>query len=84
MIVVLLKAMTLIPLALGILGFKTWNALQLSFVSFVIAIGMAVYNLCRKVVGDHVPPPIIAHNGWEAARSFIDEEAQKLAYSAYA
>ncbi|XP_045474013.1 uncharacterized protein LOC123680257 [Harmonia axyridis] len=84
MIVVLLKAMTLIPLALGILGFKTWNALQLSFVSFVVAIGMAVYNLCRKVVGDHVPPPIVAHNAWEAARSFGNEYAQKMAYSGYA
>ncbi|KAK9890826.1 hypothetical protein WA026_012172 [Henosepilachna vigintioctopunctata] len=87
LIVVLLKAMTLIPLALGILGFKTWNALQLSFVSFVIAIGMAVYNLCRKVVGDHVPPQIVAHNPWDsghyAARSLDNSEAQKLAYSGH-
>ncbi|KAL3267846.1 hypothetical protein HHI36_006987 [Cryptolaemus montrouzieri] len=83
LIVVLLKAMTMIPLALGILGFKTWNALQLSFVSFVIAIGMAVYNLCRKVVGDHVPPPIVAaHHPWES-RSNEGYADQKLVYSAY-
>lgn len=50
LIVLVLKAITLIPLALGILGIKTWNALQLSFVSFVTSIVLAVWKLCAKVI----------------------------------
>lgn len=46
---VLLKAITLVPLGLGILGIKAFNALQLSFFSFVISIALAVFQLCRKV-----------------------------------
>lgn len=46
---VLLKAITLVPLGLGILGIKAFNALQLSFFSFVISVGLAVFQLCRKV-----------------------------------
>lgn len=46
---VLLKAMTLIPLALGVLGLKAWNALQLSFFSFITAFALAVFQLCKKV-----------------------------------
>ncbi|CAB3367745.1 Hypothetical predicted protein [Cloeon dipterum] len=33
LVFVLLKAMTLVPLAIGVLGLKAWNALQLSFFS---------------------------------------------------
>lgn len=50
MVFVLLKAMTLIPLALGVLGLKAWNALQLSFFSFVISTAMAIFQLCKKVM----------------------------------
>lgn len=80
--------MVLIPLALGILAIKTWNALQLSFVSFVVAVALGVWNLCKKISGDHVHPHIVAaHPVWEdphhAARRFAEEEAQKMAYSAY-
>lgn len=46
---VLLKAITLVPLGLGILGIKAFNALQLSFFSFVISVGLATFQLCRKV-----------------------------------
>lgn len=46
---VLLKAITLVPLGLGILGIKAFNALQLSFFSFIISVGLAVFQLCRKV-----------------------------------
>lgn len=46
---VLLKAITLVPLGLGILGIKAFNALQLSFFSFVISVALAVFQLCRKV-----------------------------------
>lgn len=49
MVFVLLKAMTLIPLALGVLGLKAWNALQLSFFSFITATGLAIFQLCKKV-----------------------------------
>lgn len=46
---VLLKAMTLVPLALGVLGLKAWNALQLSFFSFIISFALAIFQLCKKV-----------------------------------
>lgn len=46
---ILLKIITLVPLGLGILGIKAFNALQLSFFSFVISVGLAVFQLCRKV-----------------------------------
>lgn len=46
---ILLKVITLVPLGLGILGIKAFNALQLSFFSFVISVGLAVFQLCRKV-----------------------------------
>lgn len=82
--------MTLVPLALGILGLKAWNALQLSFFSFIIAVGLAVFQLCKKLAADHAPPQISAHNPWETAqyarRSFdegVNEDAQILAYSGY-
>lgn len=80
--------MTLIPLALGVLGLKAWNALQLSFFSFVVSVGLAIFQFCKKLASDNAAPQIAAHGGWEsghyAARS-IDtaENAQNLAYSAY-
>lgn len=87
--------MTLIPLALGILGLKAWNALQLSFFSFVVSIALAVFQLCKKIAADSPAPQISAHGPWEAAaynhyaaRSFDtqipEEDALKMAYSAYA
>lgn len=93
LVFVLLKAMTLIPLAIGILGLKAWNALQLSFFSFVVSVGLAIFQLCKKIAADSHASPIAAHGPWEyqaAAqyRSFQDdvpeEQAQNLAYSAYA
>ncbi|RZC39805.1 uncharacterized protein BDFB_012022, partial [Asbolus verrucosus] len=85
---ILIKAMIMIPLALGILAIKTWNALQLSFVSFVVALALGVWQLCKKISGDNAHPHIVAaHNPWEAnryaARAFDGDAAQKLAYSAY-
>ncbi|KAF5276266.1 hypothetical protein FQA39_LY06615 [Lamprigera yunnana] len=89
-IFILLKAITLIPLALGVLGLKAWNALQLSFFSFIISIGLAIFQLCKKIASDghhaHIAHP------WESsyARSFEaqpvpadKEEAQTMAYNAY-
>ncbi|KAF6209339.1 hypothetical protein GE061_015086 [Apolygus lucorum] len=88
MVFVLLKAMTLIPLALGVLGLKAWNALQLSFFSFVTSLALAIFNLCKKVASDQSVP--VAHAIAEpyhyAARNLIlpqAEDAQELAYSAY-
>lgn len=94
LVFVLLKAMTLIPLALGVLGLKAWNALQLSFFSFVVSIALAVFQLCKKIAADNAAPQIAAHGPWEsaaynqyAARSLEAAEpqqaAQELAYSAY-
>ncbi|KAL3267848.1 hypothetical protein HHI36_006989 [Cryptolaemus montrouzieri] len=90
---VLLKAITLVPLALGVLGLKAWNALQLSFFSFVVSVGLAVFQLCKKIAADNAAPQIAAHAPWEpssyAARSFDSQtvnnnDAQSIAYSAYA
>lgn len=49
LVFVLLKTMTLVPLALGVLGLKAWNALQLSFFSFIISFALAIFQLCKKV-----------------------------------
>lgn len=84
--------MTLIPLALGILGIKTWNAIQLSFVSFVTTLALAVWKLCSKVNGDHPHPQVIHetfdphhfdHHHIAASRSDQMEGVQ-MAYNAYA
>jgi hypothetical protein len=48
-----MKAMTLIPLALGVLGLKAWNALQLSFFSFITAFSLAIFQLCKKVIVEY-------------------------------
>ncbi|XP_066581924.1 uncharacterized protein [Prorops nasuta] len=93
LVFVLLKAMTLIPLAIGILGLKAWNALQLSFFSFVVSVGLAIFQLCKKIAADSHAAPLAAHGPWEyqAAqyRSFQENDqpaqyAQDLAYTAYA
>lgn len=93
LVFVLLKAMTLIPLAIGVLGLKAWNALQLSFFSFIVSVGMAIFQLCKKIAADSHGAPI-AHGPWEYQaqyRSFQDQNqlsssqlAHNLAYSAHA
>ncbi|XP_055383162.1 uncharacterized protein LOC129613209 [Condylostylus longicornis] len=89
MVFVLLKAMTLIPLALGILGLKAWNSLQLGFLSFIVSVGLAIFELCKKIAADHHHAHIAAHGPWDG-RSFQQNEpvpvyeAQNLAYNAYA
>lgn len=81
LVFILLKAMTLVPLALGVLGIKAWNALQLSFFSFVVSLALAVFQLCKKLADQ---APVIAHSGWEPhqQRSF-ENFAQDIAYNAY-
>ncbi|XP_026322994.1 uncharacterized protein LOC113232468 isoform X2 [Hyposmocoma kahamanoa] len=91
LVFVLLKAMTLIPLAIGVLGLKAWNALQLSFFSFVVSVALAIFQLCKKIAADNTHPQIAAHGPWDAAyaatRRRRDAEpqdtAQELAYNAY-
>jgi len=98
LVFVLLKAMTLIPLAIGVLGLKAWNALQLSFISFLVSISLAIFQLCKKVAADsgsqisaHIP---FETSHYAAARNFVDQpspadvssdlDAQDLAYRSYA
>lgn len=50
MVLILLKAMTVIPLALGILGLKAFNALQLGFMSFLVSAALAIFQICKKVI----------------------------------
>lgn len=98
LVFVLLKAMTLIPLAIGVLGLKAWNALQLSFISFLVSISLAIFQLCKKVAADS-GSPIAAHIPFEtshyaAARNFIvdaqqnaenrADNAQNMAFRGYA
>ncbi|CAG9860637.1 unnamed protein product [Phyllotreta striolata] len=91
LVFIVIKAMTLIPLALGILGIKAWNATQLSFVSFVSALAMAIWKLCTKVT--HEPPQIIHQTYDPHLHHFHDrqdggaqqaQQAQQMAYSGYA
>lgn len=90
----LLKAITVVPLTIGFLLLKAWNALQLSVFSFVISTGLAIFQLCKKLAENNAAAHIAAHGPWEAAaqraaaRNFdvedvTNNEAQKMAYSAY-
>ncbi|XP_072389936.1 uncharacterized protein [Diabrotica undecimpunctata] len=85
LVFLVIKAMTLIPLALGILGIKAWNATQLSFVSFISSLGMAIWKLCTKV--NHEPPQII-HQTYDPHLHHFHHDrsdgAQQMAYSGYA
>ncbi|ENN79238.1 uncharacterized protein LOC109535243 [Dendroctonus ponderosae] len=90
LVFILIKAMTLIPLALAILGLKTWNAIQLSFISFVTTLAMAVWKLCSKVNGDHPQPQVIhesydPHHHHHIAAARADQvEGIEMAYNGYA
>ncbi|KAG5893950.1 hypothetical protein JTB14_009697 [Gonioctena quinquepunctata] len=92
LVFVLLKAITVVPLVLGILILKSWNALQLSIISFVISTGLAIFQLCKKIAENNAQAQVATHGPWEApsasqhyARAFgYDQNAQNLAYSAYA
>ncbi|KAJ8952339.1 hypothetical protein NQ318_017233 [Aromia moschata] len=79
LVLILLKAIVLIPLALGVLGIKTWNAIQLSFISFVSSIVLAIWKLCSKINHDH--QPTIIHSGWDAHHHDRSGNAQQVAYS---
>ncbi|XP_028128250.2 uncharacterized protein LOC114324583 [Diabrotica virgifera virgifera] len=89
LIFILLKAITLVPFAIGVLGLKAWNGLQLAFISFIISAGLAIFQLCQKLAADHAHAHISTAGPWESVGSpqwgrSLDDDAQKLAYSAYA
>ncbi|XP_044727530.1 uncharacterized protein LOC123291126 [Chrysoperla carnea] len=88
LVFVLLKALTVVPLALGVLGLKAWNALQLSFFSFVVSVALAIFQLCKKIAADNAHPPTIAAHGWDAAaqqyyqaRAFESQPAMEIPVS---
>lgn len=49
MVLILLKAITIIPMAIGILKIKAMNALGLGFFSFIVSVGLAIFQVCKKV-----------------------------------
>nr|XP_018909772.1 PREDICTED: uncharacterized protein LOC109038950 isoform X1 [Bemisia tabaci] len=74
LVFILLKALTLIPLAIGVLGLKAWNALQLSFFSFVVSVALAIFQLCKKIAADNAIPQLTAHpwaDHYAAARNLF-------------
>ena len=79
-IVLGLKIMSLLPLGLGILGLKTWNALQLGFGAFLVSFGLAIFHLCAKLSGADPLPTIAASSsagptGWESRRDYLNQQA---------
>ncbi|XP_049762361.1 uncharacterized protein LOC126088275 [Schistocerca cancellata] len=83
-ILVLVKALTVAPLLLGVLGLKAWNALQLGFGSFVLSLGLAVWQLCQKLSSDQpVAPAITVAAAPVAAPASHGWDARSLAYRAY-
>ncbi|XP_064550740.1 uncharacterized protein Osi19 [Drosophila montana] len=93
LVLILLKAITVIPMAIGILKIKAFNALALGFFSFIVSVGLAIFQLCKKIAHDHHHTAhITAHGPWDG-RNFggaapVMEQpqhlAQELAYRAYA
>jgi len=87
LVFLLLKIMTLVPLFIGALGLKAWNALQLSFFSFVISVALAIFQLCKKIAADASPPQLIAHGPWDASpaqyQAARGSDPHTLAYSSY-
>ncbi|KMZ01815.1 uncharacterized protein LOC6726951 isoform X2 [Drosophila simulans] len=93
LVLILLKAITVIPMAIGILKIKAFNALALGFFSFIVSVGLAIFQLCKKIAHDHHHTAhITAHGPWDG-RTFgsvpapVVEQPQKLAqtlaYQAY-
>ncbi|XP_039955561.1 uncharacterized protein LOC120771561 [Bactrocera tryoni] len=94
MVLILLKAMTVIPMAIGILKIKAFNALALGFFSFIVSVGLAIFQLCKKIAAEHHSAHITAHGPWDGRAMGVSaavnepayqpsEEAQSLAYKAY-
>lgn len=96
MVLILLKAMTVIPMAIGILKIKAFNALALGFFSFIVSVGLAIFQLCKKIAAEHHSAHITAHGPWDGRSAGATtttniaqqqrqlETAHNLAYNAYA
>ncbi|XP_054747530.1 uncharacterized protein LOC129253255 isoform X2 [Anastrepha obliqua] len=95
MVLILLKAMTVIPMAIGILKIKAFNALALGFFSFIVSVGLAIFQLCKKIAAEHHSAHITAHGPWDGRSVGVSAavvepayeqnvNAQDLAYNAYA
>ncbi|XP_068153744.1 uncharacterized protein Osi19 [Drosophila tropicalis] len=97
LVLILLKAITVIPMAIGILKIKAFNALALGFFSFIVSVGLAIFQLCKKIAHDHHHTAhITAHGPWDgrtfagAVPAAVVEQpqysasAQNLAYQGYA
>ncbi|KAL9893185.1 DUF1676 domain-containing protein Osi19 isoform 1-T1 [Glossina fuscipes fuscipes] len=93
MVLILLKAITVIPMAIGILKIKALNALGLGFLSFIVSVGLAIFQLCKKIASsEHHTAHITAHGPWDG-RSLNPKlqleqyemipAAHNLAYNAY-
>ncbi|XP_001358908.3 uncharacterized protein Osi19 isoform X1 [Drosophila pseudoobscura] len=95
LVLILLKAITVIPMAIGILKIKAFNALALGFFSFLVSVGLAIFQLCKKIAHDHHHTAhITAHGPWDG-RTFgsvavpapVVEQpqqlAQEMAYKGY-
>ncbi|EDV90703.1 uncharacterized protein LOC6569735 [Drosophila grimshawi] len=92
LVLILLKAITVIPMAIGILKIKAFNALALGFFSFIVSVGLAIFQLCKKIAHDHHHTAhITAHGPWDG-RNFgapVVEQphpqlaAHQLAYQAH-
>ncbi|SPP80190.1 uncharacterized protein LOC117583076 isoform X2 [Drosophila guanche] len=66
LVLILLKAITVIPMAIGILKIKAFNALALGFFSFLVSVGLAIFQLCKKIAHDHHHTAhITAHGPWD-------------------
>lgn len=86
LVFLLLKVMTLVPLAIGVLAMKAWNGLQLSFFSFIVSLSLAIFEMCKKLSYDASHPQIISNEPWKqyAARNLeVGNNAQEMAYAAY-
>ncbi|XP_061394973.1 uncharacterized protein LOC133330553 [Musca vetustissima] len=92
MVLILLKAITIIPMAIGILKIKALNALGLGFFSFIVSVGLAIFQVCKKIASEHHSAHITAHGPWDgrsvSSISSVEQyetnpAAQTLAYNAY-
>ncbi|XP_036234269.2 uncharacterized protein Osi19 isoform X2 [Bactrocera oleae] len=80
MVLILLKAMTVIPMAIGILKIKAFNALALGFFSFIVSVGLAIFQLCKKIAAEHHSAHITAHGPWDGRAIGVSAEVNEPAY----
>nr|CAI5852278.1 unnamed protein product [Callosobruchus analis] len=84
LVIILLKAIVIVPLALGVLIWKAFQALQLSLISFVISSGLAIFQFARKIAENNAHAHVVAEPPAHAHIARSIDEPQMMAYSAYA